>query len=96
VKFICEGVWAEAAKRATDIEIMLVTPNKPVAAYHRFYGTKACKKKFNKPFGDMAIVEVSHNRKICSKLANHGRVCMFLGHAPNHATDTFGSLTYRL
>jgi CRISPR/Cas system CSM-associated protein Csm2 small subunit len=40
VKFIREGVWAEAANRATDIENMLVTLNKAVAAYHRFYGTK--------------------------------------------------------
>jgi hypothetical protein len=37
----------------------------------------------------MAIVEENHNHKIRSKLANRGRVCMFLGHAPNHATDTF-------
>jgi hypothetical protein len=45
--------------------------------------------KFYKPFGDVAIVEENHNCKICSKLANRGRVCMFLGHALNHATDTF-------
>jgi hypothetical protein len=44
VKFIREGVWAEAAKRATDIE--LGTPNKPVAAYHRFYGIKDREIKF--------------------------------------------------
>jgi hypothetical protein len=37
----------------------------------------------------MAIVEENHNRKIHSNLANCCRVCMFLGHAPNHATDTF-------
>jgi hypothetical protein len=29
-KFLHEGVWAECAKRATDIENMLVTPNKLV------------------------------------------------------------------
>jgi hypothetical protein len=89
VKFIREGVWAEAAKRATDIENMLATLNKPVAAYQRFYGIKEREMKFYKPFGDMAIVEENHNHKIRSKLANHGRGCMFLGHAPNHATDTF-------
>jgi Reverse transcriptase (RNA-dependent DNA polymerase) len=89
VKFICEGVWAEAAKRATDIENMLVTPNKPVAVYHRFYGIKEREIKFYKPFGDMAIVEENQHQKIRSKLVNRGRVCMFLGHAPNHATDTF-------
>jgi hypothetical protein len=37
----------------------------------------------------MAIVEVNHNWKICTKFVNCGRVCMFLGQAPNHATDLF-------
>jgi hypothetical protein len=41
VMFIREGVWAKA-----DIENMLVTPNKPVAAYHRFYGIKEQEMKF--------------------------------------------------
>jgi hypothetical protein len=58
---------AEAAKRAMDIKNMLVTPNKPVAAYHRFYGIKEREMKFYKPFGDMVIVEENHNCKICSK-----------------------------
>jgi hypothetical protein len=46
VKFIHEGVWGGAAKRATDIKNMLVTPTRPVAAYHRFYGISEREIKF--------------------------------------------------
>jgi hypothetical protein len=91
VKFIREGVWAEATKWATDIENMLLTPNKPVTAYHRFYDITEWQIKFCKPFGDMAIVEESPLWKIHSKLANRGRVWMFLGHAPNHLLIHLGS-----
>jgi hypothetical protein len=64
VKFIREGGWAKAAKWATDIENMLVTPNKPVTAYHRFYGINIREIKFYKPFGDMSIVEENSHWKI--------------------------------
>jgi hypothetical protein len=63
-KFLREGAWAECAKRATDIENMLVTPNKLVASYHRFYGISDREIKFWKPFGDMAIIEINHQCKI--------------------------------
>jgi hypothetical protein len=63
-KFLREGVWSECAKSATDIGNMLVTPNKLVASYHRFYGISNREIKFWKPFGDMAIVEINHQRKI--------------------------------
>jgi hypothetical protein len=37
----------------------------------------------------MAIVEDNSRRKIRAKLENRGRACLFLGHAPNHADDTY-------
>jgi hypothetical protein len=46
---------------------MLVTPNKLVASYHWLYGISDSEIKFWKPFGDMAIVEINHQRKIRSK-----------------------------
>jgi hypothetical protein len=39
-KDLRQGVWAECAKMASDIEDMAVTPNKPVAAFNQFYGIK--------------------------------------------------------
>jgi hypothetical protein len=52
-----EGVWAEAAKSATEVENVIVTTTKPIAALHQFYGIKNPKVKIMKPFGKMAIVE---------------------------------------
>jgi hypothetical protein len=52
-----EGVWAEAAKTANDIENMVITPNKPVAAYNQFYGIREPKLKILRTFGEMAVVE---------------------------------------
>jgi hypothetical protein len=88
-KDLQEGVWAEAAKYATEVENVLVTTTKPIAALHQFYGIKNPKVKVMKPFGEMAIVEDNARRKIQAKLENRGREYLFLGHAPNHADDTY-------
>jgi hypothetical protein len=56
-KKLREGVWAEAAKMATDLTNLVVTPNQPVAPFHRFYEITNPKLKVTKPFGEMAIVE---------------------------------------
>jgi hypothetical protein len=55
-KELREGIWAEAAKTAGDIENMIINPNKPVAAYNMFYGIKESKFKILHPFGKMAVV----------------------------------------
>jgi hypothetical protein len=55
-----EGVWVEVAKRAADIENMLVTPN-TVAAYHRFYGISECEIKIWKPFGERTYDEAMNH-----------------------------------
>jgi hypothetical protein len=88
-KELREGVWAEAAKMATDLTNLAVTPNQPVAPLHRFYEITNPKLKVTKPFGEMAIVQNNQRRKIRSKLEDRGRPCMFLGRAPNHADDTY-------
>ena len=55
-KELREGVWAEAAKYATEIENVIVTTTKPIAALHQFYGIKNPRVKVMKPFREMAIV----------------------------------------
>jgi hypothetical protein len=37
-KDLREGLWAEAAKYATQVENVIVTTTKPIAAMHQFYG----------------------------------------------------------
>jgi hypothetical protein len=66
-----------------------VTTMKPIVALHQFYGITNPKIKVIKPFREMAIVEYNARRTIRAKLENRGRACLFLGHAPNHADDTY-------
>jgi hypothetical protein len=88
-KDLTEGVWAEAAKYATEVENVSEKTMKPISALHQFYGITNPKVKVMKPFGEMAIVEENAQRKIRAKLENRGRASLFLGHAPNHADDTY-------
>jgi hypothetical protein len=84
---IRNGVWAEAAKTATEIENLIVTETKPVASFHRFYKIKDFKLKKFHPFGEIAVVEKNNNRGMKGKLENRGRACMYLGHADNHTEE---------
>jgi hypothetical protein len=81
-KDLRQGVWAECAKMASDIEDMVVTPNKPIAAFNQFYGVKEPKLTIMKHFGEMALVENHDRRKIRSKLEN--RVCFWDPHLIMH------------
>lgn len=84
-----EGLWAEAADTASQIEDRIVTPSKPIAAYNKFYNIKEEKLKTLKPFGSIGIVEINKTRKIRGKLEDRGRPCMYLGQARNHADDVY-------
>ena len=88
-KHIREGVWAEAAKTATQIEDLIVTESKPVAAFHRFYNIKTFKLTKMHPFGEIVVVERNSNRGMKGKLENRGRACMYLGHAENHTDEVY-------
>jgi phage gpG-like protein len=84
-----ECVWAEVAKYATEVENVIGTTTKLIAALHQFYGITNPKVKVMKPFGEMAIVEDNARRQIRAKLENRGRACLFFGNAPKHADDTY-------
>jgi hypothetical protein len=84
-----EGLWAEAAETASQIEDKIVTPNKTIAAYNKFYNIKEEKLKAFNPFGSIGIVEISKIRQIRGKLEDCGRPCMYLGQARNHADDVY-------
>jgi hypothetical protein len=40
-------------------------------------------------FGELAVVGYHHNRKVRSKLADRGRVCVSIGTADQHPIDTY-------
>jgi hypothetical protein len=82
------GLWAEAAQTATDIENSLVSANKDTPAHTRFYNQSPPITYFH-PFGESTVVKKNASRKIRNKLENRGRVCIYLGRAPNHSNDVF-------
>lgn len=90
---IREGIWAEAAQYATDIENIIVSANKPISSDNQFYKTTGSTIKSLRVFGEVAVVEDSKTRKIHGKLVNRGKPCLFLGRAPNHSSDTFRFLS---
>jgi hypothetical protein len=51
-KELCQGLWAECAKTATDIENMVATPNKLKPALNMFYGIQEPKLKIMRKFGE--------------------------------------------
>jgi hypothetical protein len=78
------GLWTEAANTATDVENSLVSVNKTLPSYRAFYSNDYPSIRSLHPFGELAVVEINANRKIRNKLANRGRVCLYLGRASNH------------
>ena len=80
-----QGLWTEAANLSTILENIIVTPTKPIAAYYNFYKQHYPKLNSLKSFGQLAVVAT--NKEMYSKLADRGRVCIYLGPAENHAQD---------
>jgi molybdenum cofactor biosynthesis enzyme MoaA len=82
---IRRGVWAEAAKTATDMRNILVNYKSNTSAHEKFMGTKFEHLNTLHTFGEMAIVEDHQSRGMHGKLNNRGRPAMFLGVQPDHA-----------
>ena len=80
-----EGVWAECAKYSTDIENMIVKPNKTVSSWEMFYGRQPPMFSVIRQFGEVAIVEEWQKRGMRGKLDDRGRPCIYVGRAPDHA-----------
>jgi hypothetical protein len=82
------GLWAEAAKYATDVENSLVTGSRK-ASWALFYKTESPIVRNLQRFGEVAILDNHQKRGFHSKLENRGFAALYLGHADNHATDVY-------
>jgi hypothetical protein len=89
---ICRGVWAEAAKTATDMRNILGNYKINTSAHEKFLGTKFEHLNTLHTFGEMAILEDHQSRGMRGKLNNRGRPAMFLGVQPDHARDMYSFL----
>jgi hypothetical protein len=73
------GLWAEAARTATDMRNYLVSYKSDKSSYEKFIGVKYDWIDTLHTFDDMAIVEDHPNRGMHSKLQDRGRPVMFVG-----------------
>jgi hypothetical protein len=84
---IRNGIWAEAASTASDLENALVSATKETPAYQLLHRKEHPTIRGLHPFGEMAVIEINANRKIRSKLENRGKMCIYLGRALNHSLE---------
>ncbi len=92
-KDVCQGLWAKCANIATKMENLATKINKDPPFCH-FYQHGPVFLNSLHVFGEIAVVCNAQN--LCSKLANGGEHCMFVGYASNHAGNTFKMLNLKM
>jgi hypothetical protein len=84
------GLWAEAACAATDIENVLVSKRKHITSHKAFHNKELPGFQNLHMFGEMAVVNLGKDKtQMKPKHLNKGRHCIYLGRSPNHSQDTY-------
>jgi len=84
-----QGLWAECADTATKLE-NLTTKTGRDPPFQLFYKCNPPYLKSLQVFGKIGVT--NSTQKLCSKLANHGKHCMFVSYAAGHAGNTYKML----
>jgi hypothetical protein len=83
------GLWAEAAKYATDVENSLISGSRKASSWSMFYKKESPINRNLRQFREIAILDNHQKRGFHSKLENRGYAALYLGHADNHASDVY-------
>ena len=81
--------WCEVISIATNLDNIMVRPDKTIPPYTLFYNMDAKFMKHLRSFGEMAVVAIHEGKKMRSKLDNRGKTCMFVGYADDHSGDVY-------
>ena len=81
--------WREVISTATNLDNIMVRPDRTKTPYTLFYNKDAKFMKHLRSFGEMAVVAIHEGKKMISKLDNRGKTCMFVGYADNHSGDVY-------
>src|SRR5210317_276422 len=81
------GLWTEAAQSATLCENVVVTEQRTTPAYELLYGKEKRQVRKLRAFGEMAVFVTRD--KIQNKMADRGKLCMFLGYSDEHDDSTY-------
>ena len=80
--------WCEVISTATNLDNIMVSPDRTKPPYTLFYNKDAKFMKHLRSFGEMVVVAI-HKEKMRSKLDNRGKTCMFVGYADDHSGDVY-------
>ena len=81
--------WCEVISTATNLDNIMVRPDRKKSLYTLFYNKDAKFMKHLTSFGEMAVVAPYMKKKMRSKLDNRGKTCMFVGYADDHSGDVY-------
>ena len=81
--------WCEVISTATNLDNIMVRPDRTKPPYTLFYKKDAKFMKHLRSFGEMAVVAIHEGKKMRSKLDNRGKTCMFVGYADDHSGDVY-------
>ena len=83
------GLWAQCALLATQLENILYKPGNKKSASELFYGKNPTWIQNLNFFGEIGIVHDGQNAKIRGKLSDRGIECMFIGYSDDHAANVY-------
>ena len=81
--------WCEVISTATNLDNIMVRPDRTKPPYTLFYNKDAKFMKHLRSFGEMAVVAIHEGKKMRSKLDNRGKTCMFVAYADDHSGDVY-------
>ena len=81
--------WCEVISTATNLDNIMVRPDKTNPPYTLFYNKDAKFMKHLRSFGEMAVVAINEGEKMRYKLDNRGKTCMFVGYPDDHSGDVY-------
>ena len=81
--------WCEVISTATNLDNIMVRPERTTPPHTLFYGKDAKYMRCNRTFGEMAVIDIHEGKKMRSKLHDRGKTCMFVGYADDHSRDVY-------
>ena len=81
--------WCEVISSATNLDNIMVRPDRTKPPYTLFYNKDAKFMKHLRTFGEVAVVAIHEEKMMRSNLDNRGNTCMFVGYADDHSGDVY-------
>ena len=81
--------WWEVLSTATKLDNIMVRKDRTKPPFTLFYNEEPKYMKFLRSFGEMAVIAISDDKKMRSKLDVRGRTGIFVGYADDHAGNVY-------